>query len=126
MKWIPEIVLAEREKLFKEAFDSTPDDCSGDELIRAYHELIEQFGSPELKAFEVYSSRFGDEGELLEKDGSYLLSKKGTCIQDWYNTEDGFLRDKDGNKVFYKDGTPVPNIEMPEIIQRLYDEEDGL
>ena len=49
--------------------------------------LIEEKGSEELKAFEQYSSRTGDEGELRDKDGSFICDEEGWPHQDWKNSK---------------------------------------
>jgi hypothetical protein len=87
--------------------------------------LIEEKGSEELKAFEQYSSRTGDEGELRDKDGSFICDEEVWPHQDWKNSKDGYLRDSKENRIFYKDGTPVPIIKMPELVRKMYEEEIG-
>ena len=119
---IPRKLLAECEKLEKMFLDTISKDWP-DDLSKAIRDHNDKYGSAELKAFEQYLSRTGDEGELREKDGSYILDQDGYRKQDWKNSEDGFLRDSKGNQIYYKDGSPIPNIEMPDCIRKMYEEE---
>lgn len=132
MRRIPKKIQDEDERLLpfvlEKVTNSNKDEKATrkDVLEAAIEEVIEKYGSPERKAFHAYCKRIGDEHQLCEKDGRNMLDKNGDMIQTWNNSEDGFVRDRYGNKIYYKDGTPVPNVELPEIIRRLYDEESTL
>jgi hypothetical protein len=69
--------------------------------------------------------QFRDEGELRDKDGSFICDEEVWPHQDWKNSKDGYLRDSKENRIFYKDGTPVPIIKMPELVRKMYEEEIG-
>ena len=129
MKLIPKKIQNEEEKLLPLVLEKLSDSNKKGEEIKwgdVVNEVIEQYGSTELKAFHAYCKRIGDEHQLREKDGSYLRDKNGNMIQTWTNSEDGFVRDIYGHQICYKDGAPVPNVECPEIIRCLYDEEHGM
>ena len=125
MRWVPKKVEDEWEKLAALAFEIVSDEDEEGAFGRALQEVTEKYGNPEVKAFNAYCDRLGDENQLRDKDRSYIENQDGHWIQEWGNSEDGFVRDKNGNRVYYRDGTPVPNVEWPEIIQRLHDEEYG-
>ena len=123
--WVPKKVEDEWERLLPIIFEIRSDSDEEDAQKRTIDYVIEEYGSPEAKAFHAFCQRVGDENQVLEKDGSYLCDNSGAWIQEWSNFDDGFIRDRHGNMIYYKDGTPVPNIEWPEIIQRLSEEEYG-
>ena len=124
MKWYPRKLEEERKRIFYEVMKLFPDDeIQWDELDKAFKDYTDKYGSEEAKAFYYYNRRFGDEGELYDIDGSFIQDKDGCVIQDWECNEDGYLRDGKGNRIYYKDGSPVTNIIMPDVIRKLYIEE---
>ncbi|MBP3870363.1 MAG: hypothetical protein J6E46_05255 [Faecalicoccus sp.] len=124
MRWIPRKVEEEYKKIFDEVLKILPDDENQNcDFSKVFNEYLEKYGSTEAKAFNTYMNRVGDEGEICDIDGSCILDKNGHWIQDWECHKDGYLRDSEGNNIYYKDGSRVPNIIMPDVIRTLYIEE---
>ena len=70
-------------------------------------EWMSSHESDEMKAWDKYSSFQGDEGELLDKDGSKLLDEEGYWIQEWSVDDEGGLLDSKGHPIYYNDGMRV-------------------
>ena len=93
---------------------------------RDYRQWFRDRGSEELNAYMDYRVRVGDENQICDEDGEYIRDERGYVIQDWSESEDGYVvnnrigelvRDKNGNRVRY----PV----LDERVERMYgDKED--
>ena len=92
---------------------------------RDYRQWFRDRGSEELNAYMDYRVRVGDENQICDEDGEYIRDERGYVIQDWSESEDGYVinnrtrelvRDKKGNPVRY----PV----LDERVERMYGEED--
>ncbi len=91
------------EKAFFERHAGSGSDFGIDDLF----EWVDQHSSEELKAWKEYSSFTGDEGQLLDKDGTSLLDEDGYWIQDWAVDDEGCLIDLKGAPLYYSDGTRI-------------------
>lgn len=124
MKWVPKKIKIEKQILLNIFYKQLPEDIDDiSEIMRLKKEFNRKYASKEYIAFLEYSDRTGDEGQLCDKEGGYILRKDGRPIYHWENNEDGFVRDENGEMIYYKDGTPVPNIIMPAVIEQMYEEE---
>lgn len=104
-RYIPPTIEDEYDRLLPLYFgrDTGSDIFDDDDFNQWWNEN----SSDEMKAWERFKSFCGDEGELCDKDGSYLLNKEGEYITEWDVDQNGFLIDKDGEFILYSDGTRV-------------------
>lgn len=91
---------------------------------RDYRQWFRDRGSEELNAYMDYRVRVGDENQICDEDGEYIRDERGYVIQDWSESEDGYVinnrtgelvRDMKGNSVRY----PV----LDERVEKMYGEE---
>jgi len=115
----PSVFEEEMLNLFNKAWDVFPepnvdglDDATADAILEAnyqkVHDYVQEHRSLLLAEFcEYYSGRDGDEGQLRDKDGSFLISEQGYPIQGWEITSDHRIVDRNGKQLFYSDGEPI-------------------
>lgn len=107
-RFIPENILEEGMKLLDEYMSQfTEEQMEEDFDDDDFHSFIDSHSSEEYKLWRKYESFTGDEGELLEKDGSFIIGKDGYAIQKWTVDDEGYLYDMQGNPIFYSDGERV-------------------
>ena len=100
----PESLETEYEKLLEEYCQLDP--C-GEWNDKKWNEFFNANASSLLKEFVEYASRKGDEGELRDVKGEFLLDKHGHTIQRWSIGSNKQIVDEGGNMLFYSDGAPV-------------------
>lgn len=110
----PSVFEEEMLNLFNKAWDVFPepnvdglDDATADAILEAnyqkVHDYVQEHRSPLLAEFcEYYSGRDGDEGQLRDKDGSFLISEQGYPIQGWEITSDHRIIDRNGKQQYGK------------------------
>ena len=89
-----------------------------------YNRWIDAHASPILKIYMEYDRFCGDEGELCEKDGSFMMGEDGQRVQDWTIDDRGFCYDRNGKQLFYSDGSPVIKPEMPPELKPYFENWD--
>lgn len=117
-KYVPKIFRDELDKLHEECFAllERGELCSkaGQPLTAIIYEYVYDRATPLLKLYMDYSSFSGDEGQLIDKNGGFMRDENGYPIQGWIVDEDRFCYDRyTGRQLFYSDGTPVIQPEMP-------------
>jgi len=137
----PEIFENEMRSLWKDAMERFPDpDIEGmdektakavlEEDHRKMQAYIRAHMSPlMIEFYGFYCSRHGDEGELYDKDGRFLIAKNGYPIQDWEISPDHRIVDASGNQLYYSDGEPIMakqlSQELFEFLKDNWDEFEG-
>ena len=94
------------------------------EIREEFDRFLQEHASDELRAYLRYCDRVGDEGEIKDEEGNYILNEKGFRIQEWSESADGYviddrtgkiLRDRKGNPVIY----PV----LDARVEKMYEDE---
>ena len=107
-RYIPPWIVDEYDRLNSAYFGGfTSKQMEEDFDFNDMKSFVESHASEELKLWEKYSLFTGDEGQLRDKDGGFLLDKQGNWIQDWIADENGYLSDLNGNPILYSDGERV-------------------
>ena len=105
-------------------------DCEmNEEEDQAFHEAMERWmnecASEELKLFWEYGKWIGDEGQLCDGKGNYLLTDpedRWSWIQEWDVSEDGYCLFKGTqNVILNTDGTPIKNPVLDKRVSDLYE-----
>ena len=89
-----------------------------------FNHWIDAHASPILKSYMEYDHFCGDEGELCEKDGSFMIDEDGYRIQDWTVDDQGHCYGRNGKQLFYSDGSPVIEPEMPSELKSYFEDGD--
>jgi len=133
----PKVLEDEARRLWDEMMERFPDpdvegldEATADAILEEDWKKAEAYmearKSPMLRQFQKYHyGRSGDECQLLDKDGSYLIGENGYPIQDWDISSDKRIVDRNGNQIYYSDGTPIlakkMSIELYEFLKREWD-----
>ena len=83
-----------------------------DALLKEHYKQWETYllehASPLLREwYEYYNSRCGDEGELYDCDGTFLIGERGYPIQRWEISNDHRIVDETGEQIYYSNGEPI-------------------
>lgn len=93
---------------------------------RDYRQWFRDRGSEELNAYMDYRVRVGDENQICDEDGEYIRDERGFVIQDWSESEDGYvINNRTGELVRDKKGNPVRYPVLDERVERMYGGEAG-
>lgn len=91
---------------------------------RDYRQWFRDRGSEELNAYMDYRVRVGDENQICDEDGEYIRDERGYVIQDWSESEDGYvINNRTGELVRDKKGNPVRYPVLDERVEKMYGEE---
>jgi len=60
-----------------------------------------------LKEWYSYRARSGDECELYDYDGSFLMNERGYPVQEWHISENHRIVDENENQIYYSNGKPI-------------------
>ena len=91
---------------------------------RDYRQWFRDRGSEELNAYMDYRVRVGDENQICDEDGEYIRDESGYVIQDWSESEDGYvINNRTGELVRDKKGNPVRYPVLDERVEKMYGEE---
>lgn len=138
-RWTPKRFCDEWLGLFQQFANEHPEEFSDDEeldpaeeealskaLDKKIKDYIDAHASPLLYEWRKVSARHGDEGELCDKDGSFLRTADGYPIQGWKISDDKRIVDENGNQLYYSDGTPIMAKQMSvELFEFLKNDESG-
>ena len=130
-KYVPKEFEEEWLQLYQ-SFTEQYTDEEYEAMRDSWYEKLQRYmmahASPILKLYLEYDSFSGDEGELVDRDGSFMRDENGYPIQDWTVDENRFCYDRyTGKQLFYSDGTPVIKPQMPPELKpyfNIFDEED--
>lgn len=122
----PECIIDEVIALREEFYDKNPEpDVEGlsdeqadailGELSDRCWAYVDEHLSPLAKEFYRYRSRSGDENDLADINGGYVLEPNGYPVQEWQISKDKRIVDENGNQLYYSNGQPI-------MAQRLSDE----
>lgn len=93
---------------------------------RDYRQWFRDRGSEELNAYMDYRIWVGDENQICDEDGEYIRDERGYVIQDWSESEDGYvINNRTGELVRDKKGNPVRYPVLDERVERMYGGEAG-
>lgn len=93
---------------------------------RDYRQWFRDRGSEEMNAYMDYRVRVGDENQIWDEDGEYIRDERGYVIQDWSESEDGYvINNRTGELVRDKKGNPVRYPVLDERVERMYGGEAG-
>ena len=114
----PECFTDEVFALWEEFYDKNPepdvDGMSDEQAEEILGELrdrcwsyVNEHLSPLAKEFRQYRSRSGDENELADINGGYVLKSNGYPVQEWRISEDKRIVDENGDQLYYSNGQPI-------------------
>ena len=122
-KYVPEAFREEMERLVHDYFARFSKDEMNDDFDEAdFNRWIDAHANPILKIYIEYDRFCGDEGELCEKDGSFMIGEDGYRIQGWTVDDQGFCYDRNEKQLFYSDGSPVIEPEMPPELKPFFED----
>ena len=117
----PEAIENEAMTIFEQYFAEMSDDETEevdlteeeeDALLKEHYRQWETYllehASPLLREWYIYyNSRCGDECELYDCDGTFLIGQSGYPIQRWDISDDHRIVDEAGEQIYYSNGKPI-------------------
>ncbi|MBR5546918.1 MAG: hypothetical protein IKU70_08035 [Clostridia bacterium] len=121
MRRCPKVFEKEAMAIFDQYLEDTPDeeteelDLTAEEedaLLKEHYRhweayLLEHASSLLREWYVYYNSRCGDESELYDYDGTYLIGESGYPIQRWDISDDHRIVDETGKQIYYSNGEPI-------------------
>ena len=125
-KFVPKVFNDEMKRLagiyFHQVTDEEYESDDNDSIMKGLLPWMMEHASPLLKLYLEYDSFCGDEGQLLDRDGSAMRDEDGFWVQEWIVDENGFCFDRTTKKqLFYSDGTPVIQRGMPPELKSYFE-----
>lgn len=99
----------EVERLFEDFFanHNGNDEDGKNDFSMEFHKYLIQNLSPVANEFYEFYNKIGDEGQLCDIAGGYVLNSNGDTVQEWQIDKDGYFTDVKGERLYYSDGIPV-------------------
>ena len=124
-KYVPEVFQEEMMRLVHDYYARFSEEEMQDDFDEEdFNHWIDAHASPILKSYMEYDHFCGDEGELFEKDGSFMIDEDGYRIQDWTVDDQGHCYGRNGKQLFCSDGSPVIEPEMPSELKSYFEDGD--
>ena len=95
----------------------------------AIDQWIKENGSEELNLYNEFRKWYGDEGQLCDGKGNYILQNDSprSFIQDWDVNEEGYcIYEGTDTLVLNTDGTPIKDPVLDQRVVRLYELENRI